>query len=307
LGLAVLAKGLVPLVLAAPLAVFAYRRLRDTLLPALVFLIVAGPWYVLCTLRNGSAFIDDFFLKHHFARFSSEAIQHVQPFWFYFPVLLGALFPWTPALALIFRRKNWNEPARRLLVLWLAWGFLFFSAATNKLPGYLLPLLPAAAVLMALGLSESRRPHLYLAVSTALLCIAPLAVEVLPRALEMGLSRAAINPSALIYGIPVLAAAAFLTRMQWHRALLCAATIAVACYTYVKIAALPAIDEAVSARSLWQEIKPRRDAVCVEDIHRAWRYGLNYYSVEPLPDCANEPRPLHITQIPGQRPSASPR
>ena len=45
------------------------------------------------------------------------------------------------------------------------------------------------------------------------------------------------------------------------------------------------IDEAVSARPIWRQIARRRDQVCVEWMHRRYRYGVNYYSVTPLPDC----------------------
>ena len=98
LGLAVLAKGLVPLVLALPVVWIARRRWAD-------LLMMAG-----CVPRRGCAlvrplldaqwqvFIDEFIIKHHFGRFFSPELQHVQPWWFYVPVLLGLLFPWTPAL-----------------------------------------------------------------------------------------------------------------------------------------------------------------------------------------------------------------
>ena len=98
LGLAVLAKGLVPLVLAAPLAWMGRKRIADLLRPAVVasFLAVALPWYLLCYARNGYRFIEVFFVEHQFGRFASEALGHPQPFWFYVPVVLAALFPWTP-------------------------------------------------------------------------------------------------------------------------------------------------------------------------------------------------------------------
>jgi hypothetical protein len=72
---------------------------------------------------------------------------------------------------------------------------------------------------------------------------------------------------------------------------------------YLKIAAFPAIDRAVSARPLWREIEGRRASVCVGDIGRAWRYGLNYYSVAPLPDCETAPKPLAIMQPESGRPA----
>jgi hypothetical protein len=68
---------------------------------------------------------------------------------------------------------------------------------------------------------------------------------------------------------------------------------------YLKLVSFPAIDAAASARPLWLRIAAKRDRVCVEDLHRNWRYGLNYYSLEPLPDCALAPRPVHVIQAAG--------
>ena len=100
LGLAVLAKGLVPLVLAVPMALFAGRRLLDWFRPQVLaaFLVVALPWYVLAFLCNGPPFLNQFFWRHQVERFSSDALMHGQPFWFLIPVLVAALFPWIPAL-----------------------------------------------------------------------------------------------------------------------------------------------------------------------------------------------------------------
>ncbi|MFN0102430.1 MAG: ArnT family glycosyltransferase [Bryobacteraceae bacterium] len=152
-GLAMLAKALVPVALAAPLLWFARHRWRQWPLVIGAALAVALPWYAAITKREGWAFIDELFVKHHFSRFISEDLQHVQPFWFYAPVLLGLLAPWTPLLF----RVPWRDPRWRYFVVWTAFGFLVFSSGENKLPGYLMPLLPALAVLMALGVSDSAR------------------------------------------------------------------------------------------------------------------------------------------------------
>ena len=94
LGLAVLAKGFVPLVLIAPVLLVA-RRMRVAMLASCV--VVAAPWYVLCYVRNGPVFWNEFFWKHHVDRFLHPTLDHPQPFWYYVPVLLAGLFPWTPA------------------------------------------------------------------------------------------------------------------------------------------------------------------------------------------------------------------
>ena len=75
---------------------------------------------------------------------------------------------------------------------------------------------------------------------------------------------------------------------------------AVAGVVYLKVTTLPVLDRTVSTRDLWRQISSRRDQVCVEQIHRSWRYGLNYYSVEPLPACEAQAKPLHVRQRPGE-------
>ena len=141
-GAAILAKGLVPVVLAVPLVWFARWRWRAWWKVVVAAVVVAGPWYWMVTARHGWAFINEFFIEHHFSRFSSGDLQHVQPFWFYGPILVGLLLPWAPLLW----KGEWRE--RTFYVAWLVFGFVFFSASKNKLPGYLLPLLPAAVMVM---------------------------------------------------------------------------------------------------------------------------------------------------------------
>lgn len=197
LGVAVLAKGLVPLVLAVPLGLAPVvsggrRRIRDLIGVRVVapFLLVALPWYLLCYLRNGREFIDVFFWQQQVGRFHSAALQHTQPWWFYIPILLLGLLPWTPVAALAMRRAGWRDPRRVFLIAWVLFGLVFFSVAVNKLPGYVLPLLPAVCALAGIGLAEARQPGVLLVCSALLLVIFPVAIPLLPRAVAQGLSRA---------------------------------------------------------------------------------------------------------------------
>jgi hypothetical protein len=141
-GAAMLAKGLVPVVLAAPVVWFARQRWREWWKVVAAALVVAGPWYVMVTQAQGFAFINEFFIEHHFSRFASGDLQHVQPFWFYGPMIVALLLPWTPLLW----KGEWKT--RAFYAAWLVFGFVFFSASKNKLPGYLIPLLPAAVMVM---------------------------------------------------------------------------------------------------------------------------------------------------------------
>ncbi len=308
LGLAVLAKGPVALVLAAPLCL-RFRNARDLVRPRVVapFLVVALPWYLLCYLRNGKVLLHDFFVVHNLERFTSNALMHAQPWWFYLPVLAGLLLPWFPLLLLVGRRAAYRDRRRLYLLAWVVFGMVFFTAATNKLPGYLLPLLPAAAALMGLALDAAQAAHAapWLACCALLLVAFPMAARMLPAALAAGLSKAplpAFQASWLLAG--GVAAAAWLLESRGRRlaAVLLIAAGAAAGSVYLKRVAAPELDRTVSARAFWREISGRANEVCVDRIERNWRYGLNYYSGTPLPECSVEPRPWRVRQSPGQPP-----
>jgi 4-amino-4-deoxy-L-arabinose transferase-like glycosyltransferase len=312
LGAAVLAKGLVPLVLALPLFWCGRRRWTDLLRPPVlgVFLIVALPWYLLCYLRNGAVFLRTFFWQQHFERFTTTSLAHGQPFWFYAPVLLAALIPWTPLLVLLARRALYHDARRRFLLLWLLFVLVFFSISKNKLPGYLLPLAPAAAALMGIALAETQGARWALPAAALCLVVIPAAIPMLPRALASGLSRAPLPAFQWTWLLPAALALAlwWLERQGRRPAALAVMAVAVAAAVVaLKLIDLPAIDAAVSARPLWREIAARRDSVCIQTMHRSWRYGLNYYAVTPLPDCSQSARPLQVWQTPGRPPEIQAR
>jgi 4-amino-4-deoxy-L-arabinose transferase-like glycosyltransferase len=174
-GLAVLAKGPLGLLLPA-LAVYPYLiitgRVERLTLPRLaagllVILAVAAPWYVLVYLREGFFFILVFFVNHNLARFFTTIHHHTKPFYFFLPVVLIGLIPWTFFLLLcrrsrapFWRRFREDPRADGLLFFasWLALPFLFFSLSTAKLPGYVLPLFPALAVMAAWSLEGAFTP-----------------------------------------------------------------------------------------------------------------------------------------------------
>jgi len=304
LGLAVLAKGLVPLVLALPLAWEGRRRWKELAGIFAVAVLTAAPWYILCTTRNGVAFLEEFFWKHHLERFASESLQHVQPVWFYVPVLLCGLLPWAPVMGKLIRRDLYGEPRTRFLITWFLFGFVFLSASTNKLPGYLLPLLPGLCALMGVALSRAERAKWTLAACALLTVLFPAAATMLPVAVRSGLSRAPMPDPPWL----ALAACVVVAVVVWRAesagarrgAVELTAAALVVGVVYLKSAVVPVMDEAVSTRALWREIAPQRDEVCLDEIHRAWQYGLDYYAVTPLARCAEADRPLRVRQAPGE-------
>ncbi len=320
-GAATLAKGLVPLGLAVPAfgcAWLARRwnpRLRDggpRLLPRLAgrfgvpFAVVALPWYLLCYLRNGSQFFIQFIWKHHFLRLASNELAHLQPWWYYAPIFAAAFLPWTPALALIARLKMGRDIRLWFLAAWVAFGLAVFSVSVNKLPGYVLPLLPPAALLAALALDEAAHAEWWLAACAIPLAAFLAAADVLPAALGTGgLSHAPRPAFHWIWLAPLpLAALVWILARRGRRVMAIAAIAAgAACaILYVKQTALPAVDSMASSRAIWRQVGPKASETCVEGLQRDWLYGLNYYSVVPLPECKDVPRPLHLRQKAGETP-----
>jgi 4-amino-4-deoxy-L-arabinose transferase-like glycosyltransferase len=162
LGLAVLAKGPAAIVLsggAVLLWAALTRRWRDAfrcLHPIAItsFCLTALPWYILCARRNPD-FFRVFIIEHNFKRFLTPEFQHIQPFWFYVPVVLIAFVPWTLALlwsAIQGMNQSWRNRqvsgSTIFLLSWAAFPLLFFSTSQSKLPGYILPALPAIGLLL---------------------------------------------------------------------------------------------------------------------------------------------------------------
>jgi len=289
LGVATMAKGLVPLVLflpvfAMPVIEGAWRRLRDWLRPGpvLAFSLCALPWYILCTIRNGSEFLRVFFLEQQIGRFRSTALQHVQPPWFYIPIFLVLLYPWFPLLLAL--PVNMRQDSRvRTLAAVVAFGFVFFSASVNKLPGYLLPLMPATCALMGLGLSRARRPAIAAITPVLLLGALPLISGIAPRVLAShGLWSSSIPwMRGALWLMASGVAGGILARCIPTRAFGFAAVLAALGFLWFQLVTFPEFDTLASARPLWRAEHPQ----CAPAVSRDMLYGLYYYSGRQISAC----------------------
>lgn len=125
-----------------------------------VFSAITLPWYILVTFANGQAYVDSFFGYHNFQRFTQVVNHHSAPWYFYFIVVLLGFFPWSIYLpAALFQTQFWqrrywqHQPRQQHLKLfalfWFVCIFGFFTLAVTKLPSYVLPLMPAGAILVA--------------------------------------------------------------------------------------------------------------------------------------------------------------
>ncbi len=169
LAMAVLSKGIAALVLiggtlAIHMAVTRdLRNWRRWHLPVTipVFLALTVPWFIVVSQRNPE-FPQFFFIHEHFQRFLTDEADREGPWWFFAPYLLLALIPWLASLWSARGRLEWRRPtddlgiARGMLWSWCAFLLFFFSISHSKLPTYILPMMPALAVLMAPYLVKRR-------------------------------------------------------------------------------------------------------------------------------------------------------
>lgn len=180
MALAVLSKGLIGVVLpfGTLLAYALWHRqpgalTRLHLLPGLaLFGAITAPWFVLAARANPD-FLEFFFLHEHFQRFTSTVHNRAGPVWYFLPILALAAGPWIVAAgegvlrAWRARPEGGAVSVRRFLLFWCAVVFAFFSLSQSKLPAYLLPIVPAAALLAGDALAAgTRRGALALAVGT---------------------------------------------------------------------------------------------------------------------------------------------
>jgi 4-amino-4-deoxy-L-arabinose transferase-like glycosyltransferase len=118
----------------------------------LILMVTAAPWYILVSLKDPEYF-GYFFIRQNLGNFFSGQVRHPEPFYFYLPILMGGMFPWSPLLPVaVFRgfRAGWapENNGMKFALIWFFTIFIFFSLASSKLGTYILPLFPAAALLV---------------------------------------------------------------------------------------------------------------------------------------------------------------
>ncbi|NCO67282.1 MAG: hypothetical protein COY75_03490 [Nitrospirae bacterium CG_4_10_14_0_8_um_filter_41_23] len=184
-ALACLTKGLVGIVFPFSIAVIYVLTAEGlsgikkvfSLKGIILFMIVAAPWYIAEYIINGEDFIQQFFIKHHFKRYTGVISGHKGPVYYFIPVLIIGLFPWIAFLPAgirnVFKEK---DRLNSFAFIWLASIFIFFSLSTTKLPNYLLPAIPAASILIASGMTAQNKKwrqysNLFMAIISVLIGI----------------------------------------------------------------------------------------------------------------------------------------
>ena len=162
LALAMLTKGLIALVLPAGTVLLYSVWQRDWVLwkhlhitkGLLLFLLLAAPWFIAVSLANPE-FAQFFFIHEHFERYTSEVHDRIEPWWYFIPVFMAGVLPWTAVtLQSLYRplvqagtRTVTGFDAERFLLVFTVFVLAFFSLGQSKLASYILPAMPMVAVL----------------------------------------------------------------------------------------------------------------------------------------------------------------
>jgi 4-amino-4-deoxy-L-arabinose transferase-like glycosyltransferase len=320
LGLAVLAKGPAAIILSgsAVLLWAAFtRRWRDAFrcvhpVAIVAFCLTALPWYILCARRNPD-FFRVFIIEHNFKRFLTPEFQHIQPFWYYLPILLLATFPWTilllsglPKLAKLARESAATHAATLFFLSWALFTIVFFSISKSKLPGYILPALPPMVILIAHHIAQLLRDHkpssrwIFITSGAALLFFEfiffryndklPLTAGTLPGGVLQSLTLTVLG------GLLVMI---FGAKRKLNYSLI--SMLIVTLLLVIQIGwLLPLLDGGVSARTAartaqhrWPDFSAQHSATL--QLNRSYVYQLNYYLRVELPEWTpNDPKPEWI-------------
>lgn len=309
LAVGVLAKGPIAPALAI-LIVLAYcllRRDKETFLKSLwwpgflLFFLIALPWYIAVEMKVPQ-FFRVFFLEHNLERFGTNLYQHSQPFWYYIPVFLLSMAPWIAftLMAMIDGGKGAihrlraggpntgkNDGLVLFLLIWILLPIIFFSISRSKLPGYILPAVPAAAVLTGEYLWRCARLSRWAMMAHSLICGGLIGGALAAPSLMLKVPLSANARNWIIVGTGLIAILVLLmVRLGGLRVLHFATLVPVMIgMTFLLRPAAPVIDEVNSARTVDEQLRALRapeGPLAVFQVKRDVEYGLNFYRNQPI-------------------------
>ncbi|MDR2781579.1 MAG: glycosyltransferase family 39 protein [Holosporaceae bacterium] len=122
----------------------------------LIFFAIFLPWHIVMAIRHDD-FLHFYFVVEHFLRYTSTIHNRYQPCWFFVPILLVGLLPWT-GFSLVAIAESFKKSKNTEYAFFLSWIFVvlgFFSLSSSKLIPYILPILPPIALITGITLVES--------------------------------------------------------------------------------------------------------------------------------------------------------
>jgi 4-amino-4-deoxy-L-arabinose transferase-like glycosyltransferase len=278
IALGVLTKGpvaiVLPLFVAVPYAIWRKRGRRIwSIVGLILFAVVIAPW-VIAVQKVVPDFLRYVLVTETAQRLTTGALKRTGPPWYFIPYLLGGALPWS----IVALRKPRDRQAV-FLALWVAIPFIFFSLSQSKRPQYILPLMPAVALLVAREV-RLRTAAIVMAVFGAILLAAPLVPQFTAK-MDPGLPGPA-KEAAIVLGVLLLTSGLVAAVIKRRDAAVVALSLPLIAMPLVTIPLMHAIGERRSAKSfiaqLQPYVKPHVKIVGVE----AFTGSMAFYLTEPI-------------------------
>ncbi len=333
MALGMLAKGpIAPFLAVLVIVVFAgavkewHLVLKTLWLPGiLLFCAVALPWYIAVQLANPQ-FFREFILEHNLARFSTNIYHHPEPFWYYVPVMVLSLVPWVVFVSAAITESVqawWNERKATLpepdfqlqfrifTCCWLLLPVLFFSISQSKLPGYILPAIPAGAILLAdylrSGFEFNEPIPRSLVMLHALVACAPIVPAILVGFIvsqhRLPAGRPLLFALVVAFVVCVAIALTLVSRMRLRMLRFVTLVPVVLVVAAVLKLGTTAIDQKLSARPLAIElasVETHKLPIAVFGASREVEYGLAFYRNQVIAryETGGVPAEEHLLVVP---------
>lgn len=262
---------------------------------------VALPWYVICARRNPD-FLHVFIFQHNFERYLTPVFQHQQPFWYFGPITILALLPWSVLLlaaaqeaARLWREKSWKTSTGFFVACWALFPIVFFSFSQSKLPSYILPAVPALALIAAISAarvfqsSRSNAIVLCAGLGFTWIVLAGVFLRTTHRPPFVDMGKIIPIFAVVTVGIAIVVTMGVLfagLRGNFRAVVILCALCVVAILVAANTLVLPALDPYVSARPhaafLRNDLHP--DRIFTFELRRTWNYGLAFYFQREIPE-----------------------
>lgn len=274
---------------------------------SLLSLLLTVPWFIAVTAIHGQTYIDSFFGYHNYERFTDVVNGHAAPWYFYFAVVAVGFLPWSPGLpfamaqlrpwALGYWRRQPREKQLGLFALiWFLSIFCFFTAAVTKLPSYVLPLMPAAAIMVGLMWAGPQQKGMGLSALLSIVFFAILSVAsyltpnwiggdpVMPNFPDLVRDSQAMLHGSIVWGLATLAGLGLLLarKVRWVWAVSFIAFVAFTAVSILPVAAIADSQRQLPLRQLAKTIQTEQQADETIAMVGFMKPSLVFYTQRPV-------------------------
>jgi 4-amino-4-deoxy-L-arabinose transferase-like glycosyltransferase len=252
----------------------------------LLFLAVSVPWYAGMYLLHGVEFGNTFLVQYNLGRFVTPEHVH-QPYLYYVPILLLGFLPWGFFLPVALYRtaRRWRDSNVLFLLVWFCFVLLFFTAAESKLPSYILPLFPAAAMLLSYAWEEAGggkrdRPFLFSSLGVPLVGVAFFILPFFSTRLSLRYPSA-VDRSWILGAILVAVGSAVVFRLargRWTAAFSSQVAMMGLLIPTLLLLIMPEVERYVSTKALASQVvfEEKGDVAS----YRYYRPSMTFYSMQ---------------------------